>query len=306
VQPEPLAPLRELAPSLRLLADATAKDVEDPDRLAAIYGPLAEYDLVVILKLARARRATPELALPLFAKAAALDQQIELEVGDYLVDLDRPEDAAAAYERAIARSRDRVAVSTGVKWLVGHYCDLGSLSRARAVAEMAADVYSAGGLSTMAYLMERLGRYDDAAAWYQKMVERYDRRDDLDEFYVRYQHRVGGDRFGIEAAEARDRIFPTGLKPVSLADLKTPPGRLGVAISERSQKNTRLGLQKDDVVVALNGLRVINEAQYRCVWRFTDDPSATLIVWRDGRYMEVKGSSSRVNYGKIPASHPTR
>jgi hypothetical protein len=100
-------------------------------------------------------------------------------------------------------------------------------------------------------------------------------------------------------------------------------------VGGRSRKSTRFGLLKDDVVVALNGYRVRNSEQYQCAWTFTDDPEATVIVWRadpiapvasaappapvasapppgaspsppqTGRYLEIKGQMKRTSYGRV-------
>jgi hypothetical protein len=54
-----------------------------------------------------------------------------------------------------------------------------------------------------------------------------------------------------------------------------------------------------DTVVAINGYRVHNEQQARVVWTFDDRPDWTVILWRQGRYVEEKGRTKRMAYGPI-------
>jgi tetratricopeptide (TPR) repeat protein len=268
---------------------------------AKLFGPLADYDVAAMVDLARTRAADPALVLPIYAKATAINPDYFFELGHYLVDLDRDGEAVVAYEKGIRLARDRVRASNSVLWLVGHYCDEGRLGRAREVAEMAAEVYSGQGLATMGYLMERLGRYDEARDWYQKIVERYDDRDEIDAFYVRYDHRVGDGRFRAETDAAMRRLFPRGLERVSLPGLKPPPQRSPdeVVVGGRSWRSTRFGLAKDDLVVALNGYRVRNDDQYQCLWTFDDDSEAAVIVWREGRFLEIKGRMKVIRYDPL-------
>jgi type II secretory pathway component PulC len=72
-----------------------------------------------------------------------------------------------------------------------------------------------------------------------------------------------------------------------------------VRVSGRSQRSTRFGLVGGDVVVALNGYRVRNDRQYQLLWTLDDGPEATVIVWRQGRYVEVRGLLKRIAYAPI-------
>ena len=307
---ETLRALHELAPFDRrpvgLLPKAPAG--REAETLRERFGPLLEYDLWAMTLLARAvpREESPAL----YERIVALDPDTYLELGGVLVDLGREDEAAAAGEKAIAQARDRVGVSNGLYWLVGYYCDRGNMARARAVAEIAADVYSSEGLRTMGYLMERLGRYTEAESWYKQIVERYESTHALDQFYVRYEQRVADGRFRTRAREALQRLFPDGLRRVALADLQGRPGLAApdgseIVVSGRYVRSTRFGLRKGDVVVALNGYAVRNDEQYELVWSLDDAPEATAIVWRDGRYVEVKGPMADTKYGPVQgASSP--
>jgi tetratricopeptide (TPR) repeat protein len=287
---------RELAPG--------GGDAPCPD-LTTRYGPLADYDLRALRHLVSACREDTATVRSLYERMATLEPGTYLSLGDYLVDLGLEDEAAAAFEKAIEKARDRVAVSNSLQWLVGYYCDRSRTARAREVAQMAAAVYSARGLQTMAYVLERMGQYAEAEGWYQRVVERYgeDSRAPLDDFYIRYEHRVGDGRFAAEAKAALARVFPAGLERVSIAEMTSPPDPgEGVRVSGRSQRSTRFGLAGRDVVVALNGYRVHNGRQYGLLWTLDDGPEATVIIWRKDRYVEVKGLLKRIAYA--PLSRP--
>jgi tetratricopeptide (TPR) repeat protein len=267
---------------------------------AALLGPLAEYNAFAMLMLARAHPEAVPQTRALYERASALTPDVSLEYGAYLVDIDQEDAAIAAYEKAIARAGDRVGVSAHMLWLIGRYCDKGQIQKARRAAEEAASVYSGRGLQAMGYFMERLGRYDDAEEWYKKVADRYKDQGSLDEFYVRHEHRTGDPRFHSQAAAALQRVFPGGLQKVTLAELKLPPPMRGaVKITGKFQRSTRFGMQKDDVVVAVNGYRVSNDPQYDCLWTFNDDGEGTVIVWRKDHYLEIKRRLPRARYAPV-------
>jgi tetratricopeptide (TPR) repeat protein len=299
------AALHELAPFERTALWALASDprLGTFEQVATLYGPLVEYDLAVMKRLAWTRRADVASYRRLFEKVTAVAPLEYLDLGSYLLDVELDDEAAAAFEKAIAQASDRIAVSNSVQWLVGYYCDHARIDRAREVAQMAADVYSARGLQSMGYFSERMGRYADAESWYQKIVERYGEgsgRTALEDFYIRYARRVGDDRFSGQAAAALAKVFPAGLERVSPSDLTSPPppGQ-SVTLNDDSQGARGIGIMKDDLVVAVNGYRVRGSRQYHLVLTFDDRPGLTMIVWRQGRYVEVKGRLKRSAYGPI-------
>jgi len=293
------ATLHERAPfdSLVLRALAPLKEGETLAEVAALYGPLAEYDLAAMYRIAGTQIEDPTAFRKTFDKIVAVSPESYLNLGQYLEDREIEDDAAAAYEKAIESASDRITLSNSLQWLVGYYCDNNRDARAAAVANLAAEVYSAEGLSTMGYYMERLGRYPEAEAWYQKIVERYADHRAQDAFYVRYEKRVGDGRFGAKAAQALTRLFPSGLQKVSIGDFAAPPGfNEHVPVTGQFARSRRFGLLKGDMVVAVNGYRVRDLAQYLCVWSFDDKPEGIAIVFRNGRYVEIRGALKRVRY----------
>ena len=61
--------------------------------------------------------------------------------------------------------------------------------------------------------------------------------------------------------------------------------------------------EPDVQLVAINGYRIRNDRQWGILWSLDDKPEATTIVWRQGRYIEVKGRMKRMAFG--PPTRPT-
>jgi tetratricopeptide (TPR) repeat protein len=213
----------------------------------------------------------------------------------------------------MAEARDPVGVANDVNWLVDYYLDHGRRDDALRAATFAADVYSSAGLKALARLMERLGRYDDAGAWYHRLVERYEDEDTIAQFYLRYRERVGGDRYQAEAQAALAKVFPQGLTKTTLADFReAPPDENGfgwrVMTRGMTEQLRRAGLQPGDLVVAADGYRVRDANQWVTIRSFRDDPTVSLIVWRGDRYITLDGPYVRQKFGPVDAlpagAHP--
>jgi hypothetical protein len=59
----------------------------------------------------------------------------------------------------------------------------------------------------------------------------------------------------------------------------------------------RTGVQKNDVIAAVDGYRVDDWEQETCIESWTDEATLSLIVLRDGKYRELNGPYSRRKYG---------
>jgi len=278
----------------------------------ALYGPVAAWDA----KAQRIRNTRVEARAPdrtAAAKSAcAADADQCLRAAADLRDLGAIDEAVSAFERAIEHARNRVAVSQATGWLVQHYFEEGRTERALEVARMSAAVYSGTGLDTLGHLLERMGRYEEAESTYAALAERYPNSAFvLDAFYMRYERRVGDGRFRAAAAAAEKKVFPEGMKRVTVADLSGPedrsgpagPARAGSAVLDEPSKSLKaLGLRVGDNVMAVDGYRVKNDAQYSCITRLTDQPEIAMIVARNGEYIELKGKTERRRYGPREAT----
>lgn len=278
----------------------------------ALYGPVAAWDA----KAQRIRDTRVEAGAPdrkaAAQSACAADADQCLRAAAELRDLGAIDEAVAAFERAIEHARNRVIVSNATGWLVQHYFEEGRTERALEVARMSAAVYSGTGLDTLGHLLERMGRHEEAERTYAALAERYpDSAFVLDAFYMRYERRVGDGRFRAAAAAAEKKVFPQGLKRVTLADMSGPvdvtgpagPARAGLPVMEEPSKEFKdMGLRVGDTVVALDGYRVYTDAQYACIRRLTDEPDTSVIVARNGEYIELKGKTKRQRYGPREAT----
>ena len=65
-----------------------------------------------------------------------------------------------------------------------------------------------------------------------------------------------------------------------------------------TEKLRRLGLRPGDSVMAIDGYRVHNAAQWLAVRSFSDARSLSAIVWRGGGYLEVSGPYVRQKFGR--------
>jgi tetratricopeptide (TPR) repeat protein len=278
----------------------------------AIYGPMVAYDAD-----AKGAKATgvqeSDAVFKVSAKRACEANPDQcLRVAAELVERGAIEEAVHAYERALARAPDRVEVSNSSRWLVQHYFDQGRTQRALEVAQMCAAVQSGGGFATLGQLLERMGRYDEAERTYIDMAKRYRELEvRLLAFYLRYERRQTDGKFRVQAADAEKKLFPGGLKRVTLSDLRALVDRFGVTGASQagapvpevtSRELQDMGLRPADRVIAVDGYRVINEYQYACVIGFTDQPEVAIIALRDGQYAELMGKMARRRYGPRQAA----
>lgn len=293
--------LRDIAPYEPQLAFLSLPEKRTARDITETLGPLLGYSLLAMRSQALQAWEEPARYRRLFGRICDLDADSCLELADYLQQRGLDEAAtAAAYERALEHARDRVGVSNSSDWLADYHFDRGNEARAVALATMAAGVGSGGGLATMGRVLERMGRYEEAEALYTRVKEAYGRDTTLNEFYLRFEHRVGSGRFAAQAAQARQRLFPRGLQRVNAASFAGQRGPAeGMPVDRRvlDMKLWRFGLRSGDHLVALDGYRVQNAAQFRAVLGFTDAPQMTALVWREGRYVEVSGAFKRIAYG---------
>jgi hypothetical protein len=180
-----------------------------------------------------------------------------------------------------------------------YYLRHGRPDQARQLAEMGAEVFSCGGLQTMAAYLEATGAYDEAEAYILRARERYPDAWNVYWGLIGFYHRMAHVR-GVRPYEAKftklaKDIFPHGVERVRLASFTAPPTDGAQFVSEPpafqfgpdAAAFRQAGLRKHDVVVAWDGWRVRTERQFRAVWGFDDDPAFTFIIWRSGNYLEV-------------------
>jgi tetratricopeptide (TPR) repeat protein len=268
--------------------------------------PVLDYDKRASYVLLRAATNSGADSGPYQEQVCEIDPEDCIGAGEYFAARGENSRAIKAFERALSKVGDSVLVANNMDWPVDYYLDNGREDDAFRIAKFAADVYSYRGLRTMGRLMERLGRYDDAVSWYQRIQERYDDSSVLEQLYVRYRQRVGGDRFAKESATALNKMFPNGLEKAAYSDFtNSPTSGDGCKITEKdmTQKLRETGLRTGDLIVAADGYRVHNAEQWTTIRSFSDDPAISLIVWRGGGYLQLNGKYIRMKYGPPGKGH---
>jgi tetratricopeptide (TPR) repeat protein len=304
---EVFEPLHALAPYdkwiLRDLLEAKYGAAATPEQIEELWGPLREYDATLERSLLRAAARRDDATLVRYAqKACDADAEVCALIANELSDRGLTAEALPFFERGYRSARDRVGLSNYEGRAIDHYFDVGQTEKALEMAQEGAAVYSEAGLANMGRLLERLGEYEEAEAVYKRTAERYPGAQwELDLFYVRYLQRIGGGLFRDKAAEAMSRVFPQGLEKASAKDWKEPlfpvQGATVPPDSPRAAVLQRAGVRPGDLIVAIDGFRVRNDTQYVCVMRLSDQSEVSVLVWREGRLLELKGPILRLHFG---------
>ena len=283
-----IARFRTIAPFVRMvvMANVIGRHGGYPPHsvLQSEYGEFAKYDLILARRVARFAAKDPAAYVPLMRQVGELDPSELASLGAYLADHGRDQQAEQVYEEWVERARDQVEIANGAHWLVRRYFTTGRPTKAEALARRAADVHSYGGLLTLADFHEWRGELAKARALYQAAADRYDNRIPVLAFAMRH-----GERSGIsdEATATIEReLFPQGMRRVQWRELTGDP-RLGISLVEVGEHGRSAGLRDNDIVVAVDGILVENEKQFRVARAATDSPEMRLVVWRKGQYLEL-------------------
>jgi hypothetical protein len=285
--------IRRLAPSnvdaLRFFLALPGSETIPVAALTSMLGARAEYDLRALYQAQiHARRSRLDEA-PFAERMCEIDSSTCAHLGELLIARDDEPGAFRAFRKAFDEATDRVEVSNHMEWLVRYYHEHHDDREALAVARDAADTGSSFGLTTLAKLLEELDRVEEAEELFQRNRERYDHVGPLIAFYFRLGRVQGLPRYQQKLADTAEELFPGGLTDYFEADNDTPP-RDGVLINSDSDLLRRSGLNPGDIVVALDGFRVRNWAQYETVREFTSSPDIRLVVWRVNRYVPVEAT----------------
>jgi len=204
----------------------------------------------------------------------------------YLAARGKEREAAQIYQRGIDEAVNVIRAANNSGWLVGYYLDHGEKARALAIAQMAANVYSATGLLVMARTLERLGRLDEAEAYHRKVIERYEGDAAFTGFLFRQVNERGLTRYEPELRRRLAASFPRGPEKLDMAQLGSPPPD-GVRIAYPSDFTRLEGIDVSDVIVAVDGWRVHTGRQYSYACEFSRGFRLEIEVWRDGTYRQV-------------------
>lgn len=221
--------------------------------------------------------------------------------GRFLAARSRDEQARAAFERARSSARDRVMFTAYSGWLAHHYLDRGDRARALALAQESAATYATGALDALGEIHERLGDQAAAVEAFQAIAEQYDSTSSIDCYRVRRVRR--GAASDADAETALRRLFPRGIAHALVEDLENEARRPGAGtrlagrrVDENVDPLVLLGAQVGDRILAVNGIRITDRAQYDCALTFDDQREVELAVLRDGHVIELKGPMARTRF----------
>jgi hypothetical protein len=288
-----IAPFRDAAPYAQRLTWVSIGPEYDKAPAAVLkkeFGEMAAFNLGFALRIASAiKKEDPDAYPAAMGPVVAMGPERLLDLADYYVDHARLDAARDAYERWFTAGRDEVAIANRAEWMVRDYFDRHEYAKANALANRAARTYSARGLLAQARLYDWSGNPREAERYYRLEYERYDDPDDLYGFLLR-QHRKG-----MEVDALKWKVFPGGIVPVVMPSLQDPP-TTGIEVTSVGKLGERLGMRVGDIVVAVDGMRVQNLAQYYAVKTASLDPVMRVIVWRDLKYVEV---TAPLRYGGV-------
>lgn len=248
-------------------------------KVRTLIEPRVEYDMWSIDSAINIAR-DPEDRIALRRKACQLVVRECLELAWELADTDEAA-AAAEYEKAFRNpALDEVVMSNSSAWLVSYYERSGQLIRAMDLAQRSAATWSARGMLTLARLLERRARIEEADEFFSKVGGRYpDSSTDLAGFLYR-QAIVAKNPAYLERWKAAERkLFPDGLQPMA-ATMREQPSK-GVFIEQDSYWSKRVRLQAGDIIVGVDGWKVENLEQYKTVIGFLPQNSRhKFTAWR--------------------------
>jgi tetratricopeptide (TPR) repeat protein len=289
--PVALAALRELAPHNVALARFAASRLPNTKRsaadLAAVYGPLAEFDVGLMASLADAAWYDPAGFRERQGALCEVVPERCFILGYRLAELGFADEAAVAYQKGFDRALDRVLAANSSRWLVDYYLDHGQAKKAEAVAREAAAVYSSGGLFVMARLAERTGRLAEAEEHYRRILDRYDHPEELTGFYYRMARVEKKAAYEPKLRDALARALPSGLESLDRATLPRPPVD-GVVVRSANDNTKRFGMAYGNVIVGVDGFRVRDRHAYQVLVALSQSPRMTLVVWRGSSYDDVE------------------
>jgi hypothetical protein len=215
---------------------------------------------------------------------------LSAECGPYawlLLADDRTDEAVAAFEDWMTRSRDPIGPANDLKWLARHYVRTGRTEDAMRVASFAGDTGSARGMVVLAETLTSLGRTDEALEIYEAIAGRYRERVPLGTHRLRMALRDASQPDRLSAMADLQDVFPTGLEPLTLTALGAMPTD-GVRFGPLGRRALRIGARPGDIVVGVDEWRVRTWQQYDVLMDLRPQQEAvTLTVYRNGRYQQL-------------------
>jgi tetratricopeptide (TPR) repeat protein len=292
--------LHELAPYNQAISGFIVKhkynDHATFEQTMALYHDVIDYSPGALRGVANTVEDQPAKFESLMKQAAEMDPLNYYYLANYMFNRNEEDKAAGYYQLMYEKDPDRVRVANSVEWLVRYYLKHNRRAKAGEIARDAGESYSYRGLETQAIFFEETSNYENAFKWYAAIDERYDGANPVIEFCLRYKEATGSTRFDSEVEKRLNKLFPKGVEKVSISDFKSRPTD-GVILMGQNALMDSVGLRKDDVIVAVNGLRVHDVTQYMYGRNQRSSLELNLIVWQSDAYHEVTASPPKHRFG---------
>ncbi len=212
--------------------------------------------------------------------------------------------AVREYEKAFADPlMDSIALANDCGWLVNYYYRTKRHQEALELSERAAGSGALSGLNIRAYLLERLGRLDEAEGLYVDGADRYESPAQLLGFYYRQAVVASNPLYAEKWKRRLTDVFPDGLQPVPTSMPASP--KKGVFVYTDNDRSRKAGLRTGDIIVGLEGWRVDNFKQYGAINAFTDDSHMKITAWR-GTLVQVETDLPGRLFGIDFRDHPVK
>jgi tetratricopeptide (TPR) repeat protein len=266
-----------------------------PEAVETACGPIKAFNRKEYLS--RMMTAYPDHApeiLPWLRELASLDPNAQFSLAEELVARKRFPEASQVYLKAFQTCDDPVRAANESIWETLYLHRTGQDHDAERVAQTAAKVYSFRGLQALALLREAQGRLPEAEAEYRKIAARYDDGNVLPGFH----YRNAGMRAEYQLAWAKESaaVFPEGMRAFQPAREPVPPSR-GLVLQDYSAYLSHMGVARDAVVVALDGIKVDTFAQYALVRALDWKDPMKLTLYQGGKYGPIDLDSRRHGLG---------
>jgi hypothetical protein len=271
-------------------------------KVRVLVDPRVDYDMWAIDSAINVA-PLPADRIALRRKACQLSAIQCLQLAQELIASDEAA-AVAEYEKAFRDpALDQVVMSNSTGWLVSYYERTSQLVKALDLAQRSAAVGSGIGLQTLAHLLERRARPDEADAVFGNYAARYPESGKPQLAGFLYRQAVIAKKPGYLARwQAAEReLFPEGLQPMAAA-MPSQPAK-GVFVEQDSYWSKRVRLQAGDIIVGVDGWKVESRQQYDTVVAFLPaEAKHKLTAWRGVLFTVELGA----NHGMTLKTHPLK
>ena len=191
-------------------------------------------------------------------------------------------------QKAIDKNADPATGAYLSQSLIYYYLRKNMTNKAEQVANWAAKVPSEPGPRAQIRFLRAVGRVQEAIEARRSFEDRYADSRSLAAAFIHYRYKTHDHRHDAAMEKRLGDLFPAGIEKVTLTNFTERPLDGTVVVSE-NEFTQEAGLKRDDVVVAVCGVRVHDWYQYDYARYLDENPETTLILWDGGRYVARKG-----------------